>query len=31
MRPTWKMVQNEIKRDDFVELSRFFVLGEALK
>ncbi len=29
MRPTWKMVQNEIKRGDSVELSRFFVLGEA--
>ena len=31
MRTTWKPLRNEIKRGDSVELSRFFVFGEALK
>ena len=29
MRPTWKTIRNEIKRDDSVELSRFFVFGDS--
>jgi len=29
MRPTWKALNNKTKRDGSVELSLFFVFGEA--
>ena len=28
MRPTWNTLSNETKRDDSIELSRFFVFGD---
>ena len=31
MRTTWKPFSKKTKRGDSVELSRFFVFGEALK
>ncbi len=31
MRTTWKALNNEIKRGDSVESSRFFVFGEVMK
>ena len=29
MRTTWKPLSNETKRDDSIELSRFFVFGDS--